>query len=162
MFMDKKILIIILGAVFILAGAYYYQKYYKSGIVPNIQNIPFFGPNTQSVPSVEKNKSQTLNVKPVPKIHVVNLKDSGPEPRSLDISKGDTVKFINNGTRPFWVASDPHPTHNLCSGFDAVHGLVHSESWSYTFKFDAPKTCSYHNHVDVTTIIYRGSINIVK
>ena len=160
--MDKKILIIILGAVLILAGAYYYQKYYKSGIIPNVQNIPFLGPGVQNIPSVQKKNPQTSNLKPVPKTLVVNLKDSGPEPRSLDVSKGDTVKFINNGTRPFWVASDPHPVHNLCPGFDTVHGLIHNESWSYTFQFDAPTTCSYHNHVDVTTALYKGVINIVK
>lgn len=140
--MNKKLLIIILSVVLVLAGAYYYQQY-KSGIY-NAKNIP------------------SSNLKSVSKTYVVNLKDSGPEPRSLDISKGDTVKFINNGTRPFWVASDPHPIHNLCPGFDAVHGLIHNESWSHIFKFDAPKTCSYHNHVDVTTVMYRGSINIVK
>ena len=163
--MDKKTLIIILIAVLILAGTYYYQKYYKLGTVPDVSNIPFVGPTIQSVLPVQKKPPVSIpkpTSKPVSKTHVVNLNDSGTEPRSLDVSKGDTVRFVNNGTRPFWVASDPHPVHNLCPGFDTVHGLVHGESWSYTFNFDAPRTCSYHNHVDVTTVTYRGSINIVK
>ena len=160
--MDKKILIIILGVILILVGAYYYQKYYKLDIVPNISNIPFLGPSVQNILPVQKKNPPVSDLKPVFKTYVINLKDSGPEPRSLDVSKGDTVKFINNGTRPFWVASNPHPVHNFCPGFDASHGLVHNESWSYTFKFDAPKTCFYHNHVDPTTTLYTGVVNIVQ
>ncbi|GEM_PF-6253976 len=163
--MDKKILIIILGVVLVLTGAYYYQKYYKSGIVPDVSNIPVFGPSIQKIlPNIlPVQKKLPISIpKPTFKTYLVNLNDSGPEPRSLDISKGDTVKFVNYGTRPFWVASEPHPIHNTCPGFDSVHSLVHGESWSYTFKFDAQKTCPYHNHIDVTTGLYKGSVNIVK
>lgn len=159
--MNRKILFTILGVVLILAGTYYYKKYYKLGIIPKVSDIPFLDPNIQNVSPIQK-KPSTSSPKSFSKTYVVNLKDSGPEPRSLDISKGDTVKFVNNGTRPFWVASDPHPVHSLCPGFDASHGLVHNESWSHTFKFDASKTCFYHNHVDPTTTLYTGVINIVK
>lgn len=159
--MNKKTLVIILAVLLVLGGVYYYQKYYKLGVAPDVSNIPILGPSIQSILPVQKMPSVS-SPKPASKTYAVNLKDSGPEPRSLNISMGDTVKFTNNGTRPFWVASDPHPVHNLCSGFNASHGLVHGESWSYTFNFGSSKICPYHNHLDPTTTLYSGVINIVQ
>lgn len=156
--MNIKILLIVLAVVVVLAGVIYFLV----GNKPAGTNVPY-GTGDVSPTSTQK-KSGTSGAKTMPSVrpisYVVNLTDTGPNPSVLDISSGDTVKFTNTGTRPFWVASDPHPTHDLCPGFDSMHGLVHGESWSYTFKFTAPKTCPYHNHVDVTTAWYKGTINV--
>lgn len=140
--MNKKTLIITLAVLVVLAAGYYYRVY-KPAI-----------PGTEVAPSGQESAGGTTRT--------VTLTDSGPKPRVLEIKSGDRVKFVNNGTRPFWVASDPHPTHNLCKGFDSSHGLVHNESWSHTFTFSALKNCTYHNHVDPTTTLYSGVISIVK
>ena len=145
--MDKKTIVIILVALaVVLAGGYYYKTYYK--------------PAGEAPAAAEEEQKAAQTAKPA--VHEVRFTDSGPQPRVLEIKSGDKVKFTNTGTRPFWVASDPHPTHTICPGFDAVHGLTHNESWTYTFNFAAPKICSYHNHVDPTTILFTGVISIVK
>lgn len=158
--MNKKIWFVILAAVVVLAGIVYFNQ----GNNSDNTAVPY-GSENNSQPSTQGKQGtsgakSTSGAWTAPKTYTVNLTDTGPQPSILDISTGDTVKFVNTGTRPYWVASDPHPTHELCPGFDAVHGLVHGEAWSHTFKFSAPKTCFYHNHVDITTSWYKGTINI--
>jgi len=155
--MNKKTFFIILAVVIVLAGIIYFYQGDKSADT----NIPNGTKNTFPASNQEKSAAKTTpGAQTTSKTYVVNLSDTGPDLRALDISSGDTVKFVNTGTRPYWVASDPHTTHSLCPGFDSSHGLIHNESWSHTFKFAAPKTCPYHNHLDITTAWYAGTINI--
>lgn len=67
-------------------------------------------------------------------------------PRSLTIKKGDTVRFLNNGSRSIWVASDPHPIHTKYRDFDANRGYTPSEIYSFTFT--QAGTWSYHDHLN--------------
>ena len=81
--------------------------------------------------------------------------DAGFNPQTLTISKGQTVRFMNNGTGSVCPASDIHPTHSLypqksasdCLGssFDACHGLKSREF--YDCKFDSTGTWGCHNHL---------------
>ena len=67
------------------------------------------------------------------------------DPTLITVKAGDTVKFINNDSSPRWPASGSHPTHQICPGFDALHGLNNGDSYSFTF--NTAKTCPWHDHL---------------
>lgn len=81
---------------------------------------------------------------------VIEFRDGTFNPRELRISRGTTVTFKNVGSRPVWPASDVHPVHLGCPGFDPRRSLAGGASWSYTFT--EVKTCPYHNHLSATEI----------
>ncbi len=80
----------------------------------------------------------------------IEYKDGVFTPSEVSIKVGGTVEFKNVGTRGVWPASDIHPTHLLCPGFDPRRVLRAGESWSYTFR--EAKTCPFHNHLSATEI----------
>ena len=81
--------------------------------------------------------------------------DTGFNPQTLTIQKGQTVRFLNQGTGNVWPASNVHPTHSLypqksasdCLGssFDACRALKPGEH--YDFAFDVVGTWQCHNHL---------------
>ena len=89
--------------------------------------------------SAESAMVQRLNV------HTVEINSDGFSPSSLTIRAGDTVTFVNNDTTQHWPASDVHPTHTLCPGFDALRGLNPTETYSRTFT--EAGTCPMHDHL---------------
>jgi plastocyanin len=81
--------------------------------------------------------------------------DNGFNPTTLTIKKGETVRFLNQGTGSFWPASDVHPTHRtypqkspsdcLGSSFDACKGLSAGAFFDFTFTSAGSWGC--HNHL---------------
>lgn len=74
------------------------------------------------------------------------ITDKGFLPNTLTIKAGTKVVFENRDSKEHWPASDPHPTHTLCPGFDAKKGLTTNES--YEFTFDKAETCTFHDHLN--------------
>jgi len=77
---------------------------------------------------------------------LVEITAAGFAPATLKIKIGTTVRFVNRDENPHWPASDVHPTHQICPGFDALKGLVKGESYSFTFK--EAKKCPMHDHLN--------------
>src|SRR5260221_12536888 len=50
--------------------------------------------------------------------YAVTLGDTGFEPTTLTIKQEDSVTFTSKRGKPFWPASDLHPTHELYPQFD--------------------------------------------
>lgn len=67
-------------------------------------------------------------------------------PRTLTITSGETVTFVNNSKQQMWVASDPHPQHTNLSGFDALRGYGAGQSYSYTFT--KAGNYQFHDHLN--------------
>ncbi len=84
---------------------------------------------------------------------VIVYTDQGFTPESLSVNAGTVVTFVNNSSRPFWVASDPHPAHNgysissSCGGsaFDTCAPIPAGSSWA--LKFDKIGNWPYHDHL---------------
>jgi len=86
---------------------------------------------------------------------LVEYTDGGFSPKNVHISKGDTVRFVNNSSSGMWIGSNNHPTHTLypekastdCLGssFDTCRALQAGEFWEFTF--NQAGEWSYHNHV---------------
>lgn len=116
------------------------------------------GRNTEETPTPTPTVSPSVSATPTPTpvTYIIRRTDSGVTPKSLTIQVGDTVRFINDGTSDWWPASDPHPTHTLCPGFDARRALQQGESYELTF--EQARTCTYHNHVAPADAAQQGTI----
>ncbi len=75
---------------------------------------------------------------------------------NITLALGDTVTFVNNEDTLHWPASDLHPIHNICPGFDSLHGLVNGEKYSFTFS--VLKVCPFHDHLHASKSAYSGKI----
>jgi plastocyanin len=78
---------------------------------------------------------------------IIDISDSGANPKDITIKNGATVVFKNTGLNQHWPASAIHPTHTVYPGssiqkcgtadegtiFDACRGLLSGETWSFTF-----------------------------
>lgn len=99
--------------------------------------------------------------------NIVIYTDAGFDPKEMTIVAGETVTFVNKSTRPFWVASNIHPTHTLypessdsdCLGstFDACGSMAPGSAWSFTFT--KVGTWGYHDHTNPTRT---GSVTVRK
>lgn len=91
----------------------------------------------------------------VQSVTVVTYTDDGFSPKSVTISQGDIVRFVNESSSRMWVASASHPTHTfypektdgdcLGSAFDQCEAVENSSEWE--FVFNKTGTHKYHNHV---------------
>ena len=89
------------------------------------------------------------------KEYSVVLTAEGFSPPSLSIRKGDTVTFTTVLGKPFWPASDLHPTHGIYPEFDPREPVESDKFWSFTFKKTG--TWKYHDHLFSS---YRGVITV--
>lgn len=106
---------------------------------------------TGSVYFLGKDKSQ--------KSHSIELTENGFAPSEISISLGETVVFTNRTDKPFWPASDLHPTHGIYPEFDPGEPIPSGQSWS--FKFSKAETWSFHDHLNplyVGKIIVSGEV----
>lgn len=90
----------------------------------------------------------------------VSMTPAGFSPNTLEISVGDSVQFINQGSGRHRPATDIHPSHSVYPGssigkcgttdadkiFDACEPLERGES--YTFTFNEVGTWRYHDHLN--------------
>lgn len=77
-------------------------------------------------------------------------------PASVTVEAGSTVRFVNNGTRTMWVASDDHPAHTDLPEFDNKGGVGPGET--YEFTFDTEGTWGYHDHLSSSAV---GTVEVV-
>ncbi|MBX9765213.1 hypothetical protein K2X83_01070 [Patescibacteria group bacterium] len=87
----------------------------------------------------------------------VTKTERGFVPSKIVINTGDTIIFTSKEEKPFWPASDSHPTHGVYPQFDSTHAISPGESWS--FRFDTPGVWGFHDHLDsrfTGRIIVRG------
>jgi plastocyanin len=80
-------------------------------------------------------------------------------PSTVTINPGESVTFVNNGTRSHQMASDPHPAHTDCPAINAL-GVVDRGQSRSTNALTASRTCGFHDHNEDTNAGLRGSIVI--
>lgn len=92
-----------------------------------------------------------------PQTVVVTYKTGGFSPATITVTKGDTVRFVNESGGDMWVASAPHPAHTAYDGtslsahcFGASAGGSFDQCGAgdeYSFTFGTAGTWKYHDHV---------------
>lgn len=84
---------------------------------------------------------------------------SSVDPNNVRIEVGQSVRFVNAGSRAHAFRSDPHPTHGSCpeidgSGTLAVGGSV------VVGPFSKVISCHYHDHNDPSNASFQGTLRI--
>lgn len=89
-------------------------------------------------------------------VSIVLTKD-GFSPAEVTIKKGTTIVFSTDAGRPFWPASNLHPTHELYPAFDPKRPIPPEETWSFTF--DQAGDWNMHDHL---RSYFTGTIHVVE
>lgn len=66
--------------------------------------------------------------------HSIVLTKEGYVPETVTIQQGDTVVFKNETGKPFWPASNLHPSHRDYPEFDPREPILADETWAFTFR----------------------------
>lgn len=90
-----------------------------------------------------------------PNVHIITLSEDGFEPKDITINVGDTITFRNNLNKPFWPASNLHPSHAIYPEFDPLELIEPGREWS--FQFMRLGSWNYHDHI---RSYYRGTITV--
>lgn len=73
------------------------------------------------------------------------LTDDGFRPERLIVDKGTTLVFTTNRDKPFWPASNQHPSHMLYPEFDPLEPIARDASWSFVMNKAGVR--GYHDHI---------------
>lgn len=106
--------------------------------------------NRSASPAATPQPASTATPAPTPatvgsQTHPISMDASGFTPANVTVRVGDRVTFRNNDARTRWPASDVHPTHLLCPGFDAARPLAAGETYTHTFT--EVGECPMHDHL---------------
>lgn len=132
---------IIVGIVVVLLGGGY--------LVVSKSNT---SSTNEDIQSVEVEKVETVTGDVIGAVKRVSYTKTGFVPKTISVSKGETVMFVDEGGGRMWVSSDNHPAHTNypgnaeagCSGA----GFDQCEiGESYSFTFNEAGTHKYHNHI---------------
>src|SRR3989344_3978991 len=114
--------------------------------------IAFFAAVIFLSPNAEKMNPSS----PVEHMEIV-LMAEGFKPDEIWIRKGGSVTFRTDISRPFWPASNLHPSHGIYSDFDPKRPLDPGESWK--FVFEKAGDWGMHDHL---RSYYVGAIHVVE
>jgi len=101
----------------------------------------------------------TTTPAPPPGGPTVTITASGVSPKLLEITVGSRVTFTNMDNVPHEMASDPHPTHEICPPINEVSALTPGQS-RQTGVFTTARTCGYHDHGQDSNTSLQGTIVI--
>lgn len=89
----------------------------------------------------------------------ITITGSGVSPRTVTVSAGSRVTFVNNDSRPHDMSSDPHPSHTDCPAINDV-GFLQAGQSRQTGNLNTPRTCRYHDHNRDSDTSLQGAIVI--
>src|SRR3989344_7723666 len=94
--------------------------------------------NEQSARTIEKDNPSdtevsdaTTDINTTAEVIFVTYGDEGFAPREIAVTKGQTVRFINEGSGNMWVASDTHTTHTILPEFYSKKSLGKGENYEF-------------------------------
>jgi plastocyanin len=145
-------LIFLVAAIVVLGGGWYYWSNRTAEPVDTaIEDGTYLAGSDQAGTSDTPMASSTPEL---PRV-TVNMTDTGFEPSTLVIKKGQIVEFVNTGKDFHWPASDLHPTHEIYSEFDSDKPVGPGET--YSFQFEKIGKWNMHDHLHAR---FRGVITV--
>lgn len=117
-------------------------------------------PTTPS-PSPSPSPSPTPTPSPAPGNETtITISAAGVvSPKSITVSPGTRVTFVNNDTRVHDMNSDPHPAHTDCPEINVI-GFLTAGQTRLTANLNTVRTCGYHDHNQDTNTNLQGTIII--
>ena len=103
--------------------------------------------------------SEPTPAPPTPNTVRVTISSAGVSTAELVVTPGTSVLFVNNDSRPHFMASDPHPDHQDCTPLNLV-GLLRPGDSRATGNLVETRTCGFHDHDNPTVDSLRGRIVI--
>jgi plastocyanin len=94
---------------------------------------------------------------PGPSGATITLANGTVSPKSVTISVGQSVTFINNDGRTRNVTSNPHPAHTDCPSVNAV-ATIGNGAQKLTNSLPTARTCGFHDHDDPENTNLQGTI----
>ena len=91
--------------------------------------------------------------------NIVTITSSGVSPKSIQISAGSRVLFVNNDNRSHDMTSDPHPEHTQCPELNQV-GFLSAGQSRESGNLVTVRTCGFHDHGSPETVSLQGSVVI--
>lgn len=91
--------------------------------------------------------------------NTITITSSGASPRSITISPGTRVTFVNNDSLSHDMASDPHPEHTTCVELNSVGFLTAGQSKT-SGNLNTVRTCGFHDHNQPGNQSLTGTIRI--
>jgi len=89
----------------------------------------------------------------------ITITASGASQRSVNITPGMRVVFVNNDSRPHEMNSDPHPSHEDCPELNQV-GFLNPGQQRESGNLVIARTCGFHDHANPGTQSLTGNIVI--
>lgn len=89
----------------------------------------------------------------------ITITSSGVSPKTLTVPLGTQVTVVNNDSRAHDMASDPHPTHELCPELNTWGQIGNGQS-RQSSNLNTARTCTYHDHNLPTNSSLQGTIII--
>jgi hypothetical protein len=96
---------------------------------------------------------------PAPETTIITITSSGASPKTVVVSPGSQVVFVNNDSREHQMYSDPHPEHTDCPEFDQVGSLAPGQR-RQTGNLNMVRTCGFHDHINFENQALRGTVTI--
>ncbi len=96
---------------------------------------------------------------PTPGAATITITSSGASPRTVTVSPGSRVTFVNQDTRNHDMSSDPHPSHTDCPALNDV-GFLAPNQTKTSGNLTTARTCRFHDHDQPTNQSLQGSIVI--
>ena len=89
----------------------------------------------------------------------VTITASGVAPKTVELSAGQQVQFVNNDGVPHEMLSTPHLAHTDCPPINAV-GTLSPGANRMTGNLTVVRICGYHDHRNPDDDKFRGQINV--
>jgi plastocyanin len=89
----------------------------------------------------------------------ITIANNAVTPKTITVSLGSRVTFVNNDTQSHDMESDPHPIHTDCPEINQV-GFLNPGQSRQTAVLNVARTCGYHDHNRDLTESLQGSITI--
>jgi plastocyanin len=89
----------------------------------------------------------------------ITITSSGVSPKSLTVSAGTQVTFVNNSLVNHDMYSNPHPEHTDCPEINNVGHITPGQS-KQTGNLNTVRTCGYHDHMLFSDPSLQGTITI--
>ena len=92
--------------------------------------------------------------------NTVTITAAGLSPKSVQVTPGSRVLFVNNDNQPHYIHSNPHPEATDCPELNQI-GILNVGGRRETGNLVVPATCGYHDHDMPSNATFQGTI-VVK